>query len=254
MASTGAGANGGNYAPAPIDATPVPPAPVPAPAPPAATNVAASAEIQTELLRVLEVVTSMCDHVIEYLEADRRERVAMLDTLTQLTRALTREAVPPAPIVRERVLGGSMPAGPEPVVVTELPAEPFVIAASLAPEAVEPGIPAPVPGHDPLIDLRDADRLIDLRDAEPRPDEVGIANGSHPTTAVEVRCRFGEGDRWVAGFEIVEVLNGGDPARYRLRRQRDGAVLPQLFEAANIRHIETFEQLTTPDDRRWSRL
>ena len=31
--------------------------------------------------------------------------------------------------------------------------------------------------------------------------------------------------------------------RYRLRRRRDGAVLPELFDASNIRHVETFDEL-----------
>jgi len=62
-------------------------------------------------------------------------------------------------------------------------------------------------------------------------------------TAVEVRGRFG--DRWVDGFEICEVTTTADGPRYRLRRHRDGAVLPELFDAASIRHVETFDQLSS---------
>jgi hypothetical protein len=39
-----------------------------------------------------------------------------------------------------------------------------------------------------------------------------------------------------------------------LRRRKDGVVLPELFDAVNIRHVETFEELTTPRDRHWSRI
>jgi hypothetical protein len=71
-------------------------------------------------------------------------------------------------------------------------------------------------------------------------------------TAVEVRCRFG--DRWVDGFEIFDVVSDQFGVRYRLRRRVDGVVLPELFRATDIRHVETFEELSTASDRRWNRL
>jgi hypothetical protein len=75
-----------------------------------------------------------------------------------------------------------------------------------------------------------------------------------PDTPVEVKCRFG--DRWVDGFEICEVLREGTSVRYRLRRRVDSVVLPELFDASDIRHVETFEELTsTPrQQRQWSSL
>ena len=172
----------------------------------------------SEFLRLLEVVTSMCDHVIEYIEADRVERRLMVETLTQLGHVITEgaataiaaAAVAPsigraldAPTAEsfeahERVIGGSMPAGPE---------------------------------------------------TGPRPTRSGTRSGREPwkpgasamEIAVEVRGRFG--DRWVDGFEICEVMTTPDGPRYRLRRNRDGVVLPELFDATSIRHVETFDQL-----------
>jgi hypothetical protein len=182
--------NSTNWAPPPAEAAaPAPPAPV--------------ADLQAELLKVLEVVTRMCDHVIDYIEADRIERRTMVETLTNLTQALQQPAAtvvasPPALPPVERVVGGSMPAAPE--------------------------------------------RVIDVRD-------------DHDETAVEVRCLFG--DRWVDGFEICEVIkDNGRGIRYRLRRRVDGVVLPELFDAADIRHVETFEELrsTPPQQRHWSPL
>ncbi|HVJ97540.1 MAG TPA: hypothetical protein VNC41_11995, partial [Acidimicrobiia bacterium] len=85
--------------------------------------------------------------------------------------------------------------------------------------------------------------VVDLREPEPVPD-----------TRVEVRCSFGEGERWVDGFEIIDVTDGDDGPMYRLRRQRDGAILPQLFEAASIRHIETFEELGSERKGPWTKL
>jgi len=258
-------ANGAGWAP--------PGAPQAPSTPVAATAATETPAVQTEFLRVLEVVTRMCDHVIEYIEADRAERQLLVESLASMVQTLaeisaantvtiptptpvptpvpTPIPAPPAP-PRERVLGGSMPAGPEPI---------------------------PWRDTDPLIDLREPEPFgnghepeifIDLREPEPfgnghepeifidltRPDldDEMTTPGPSQRTAVEVRCRFGEGERWVGGFEIVDVLSTDDAWKYRLRRQRDGAILPQLFDAASIRHIETFEELVAPDDKRWSRL
>jgi len=183
-------------------------------------SVAPQPETQAEFLRLLEVVTSMCDHVIEYIEADRAERRMMIETLSRLSRTITDGAragiaaasstprIAPTELfeARERLLGGSMPAGPE--------------------------------------------RDIDLRGPEARPepqlqpvltDASSLPTAGSTEIAVEVRGRFG--DRWVDGFEICEVMSTPDGPRYRLRRQRDGVVLPELFDATSIRHIETFDQL-----------
>ena len=56
-------------------------------------------EMPSEFLRLLEVVTSMCDHVIEYIEADRVERRLMVETLTQLGHVIT-EGAPQPRLVR----------------------------------------------------------------------------------------------------------------------------------------------------------
>jgi hypothetical protein len=195
---------------------------VPAAAEPrAATGIGPQPQSQAEFLRLLEVVTSMCDHVIEYIEADRSERRMMIETLTQLSRTISAGAHPagvagpsssprivPTALseARERIVGGSMPAGPTPDIDLR------------APDA------RPEPHRPPV--LTDASSLPAIS----------------TEIAVEVRGRFG--DRWVDGFEICEVTTTPDGPRYRLRRQRDGVVLPELFDATSIRHIETFEQLS----------
>jgi hypothetical protein len=75
--------------------------------------------------------------------------------------------------------------------------------------------------------------------------------------SVEVKCRY-EG-RWVDGFEVCETIHTDAGERYRLRRLIDGTILPELFAAGDIRHVETFEELEpaveVPAPRRiWSRL
>ena len=206
---------------------------------PAAMPATATPEAHAELLRLFAVMTNMCDRVIEYIETDRAERRMMLETLATLGRTLTESAAalaarlvsandaidahviePPEP--RERVVGGSMPAGPEAVIDlrhTPAPSEtaaPPVATVVAAP--IGPAVPAPAPA--------------------PAPTSVMTTE-----IAVEVRGRFG--DRWVDGFEICEVLETPEGPRYRLRRHRDGVVLPELFDATSIRHVETFEQLAT---------
>ncbi len=173
--------------PAPL--APEPAVPTPPPAPPI--------DVSAELIRVLEVVTTMCGHVIGFVEADREERRltmqadreerrAMIEALTLLIGRIGEQpAIAPPP--REHVIGGSMPAGPE--------------------------------------------MVIDLRELE---------------TAREVCCRFG--DQWLDGFEISEKVEDELGVRYRLRRRTDGAVLPELFAPADIRHADAVDATNTFDE------
>jgi hypothetical protein len=84
-------------------------------------------DMASQLTRALERVTTMCDHVIQYVEVDRAERHAMLEA-ERAERRLTLEALgqlvraaggqpPTLPATSspaaERLLGGSMPAGAE---------------------------------------------------------------------------------------------------------------------------------------------
>jgi hypothetical protein len=95
---------------------------------------------------------------------------------------------------------------------------------------------------------------------EPAPTmDIEIDDGRD--VGVQVRCRFG--DRWVDGFEVCETIHTDAGERYRLRRVLDGTILPELFAANDVRHIETFEELEptpAPDSginplrRIWSRL
>ena len=61
---------------------------------------------------MLEVVTRMCDHVIEYIEADRAERRVLVETLGQIALAMSATAAGNGHEPREHVIGGSMTAGP----------------------------------------------------------------------------------------------------------------------------------------------
>jgi hypothetical protein len=60
-----------------------------------------------------------------------------------------------------------------------------------------------------------------------------------PGTRIEVRSRYDR--RWARGFEVDAVLveesveQTDRPARYRVRRRSDGAVLPALFVDDEVR-------------------
>lgn len=262
------------WPPAPVEALLVEPPPAPAPAPepapepasgpasepaPAREVAAPPAMITTaahaELLRLFEVVTNMCDHVIEYIETDRAERRVMLDTMAALGRTLSESAAalaprlagaadtvdarviePPEP--RERVIGGSMPAGPEPFIdLRSAPAAPAPEPADAAPGGY---IHTPAPAVPTTMEtVQNSSTPASTATATP----VAATTIMATEIAVEVRGRFG--DRWVDGFEICEVLETAEGHRYRLRRHRDGVVLPELFDATSIRHVETFDQLAT---------
>jgi hypothetical protein len=56
-----------------------------------------------------------------------------------------------------------------------------------------------------------------------------------PGTRIEVRSRYDR--RWARGFEVDAVVDEASdhPARYRVRRRSDGAVLPALFVDDEVR-------------------
>ena len=72
----------------------------------------------------------------------------------------------------------------------------------------------------------------------PGPNQVGfgaddVDDALVAGSRVQVRTRFD--GTWARGFVVSEtVAHEGGPPRYRLRRISDGAVLPVLFEDADV--------------------
>jgi hypothetical protein len=62
--------------------------------------------------------------------------------------------------------------------------------------------------------------------------EADDPRGDSPSPGDEVRCRFG--DRWVEGFEILEVHSREGRSRCRVRRRSDGSVVRKLFDARDL--------------------
>ncbi len=63
----------------------------------------------------------------------------------------------------------------------------------------------------------------------------------HAGCIVEVRSRFQ--NRWVDGFEIVEVIERDGAERYRLARHADHMELPVLFDASDLRRFDTVDEI-----------
>jgi len=63
----------------------------------------------------------------------------------------------------------------------------------------------------------------------------------HVGCIVEVRSRFQ--NRWVDGFEIVEIVQRDEGERYRLARHADHVDLPALFEACDLRPLDVVGEI-----------
>jgi hypothetical protein len=93
---------------------------------------------------------------------------------------------------------------------------PHVIAAAVEPDT--PDMP------DATIDLTE-EMIADL--------PLAPATRRERPLACEVHLQFG--DRWINGFQIEETIRSGEMTQFRLRRQVDGWVLPELFDESEVR-------------------
>jgi hypothetical protein len=161
------------------------------------------AERDVHLTTTLDRLGAVCTTLSERIEADREERRELVQTISALAGALiARGEAAPA-----QVLGGSI----------------------FGTDATER-----------TIDLDDdADRspgaTLDLFAVEVGADDKAngaAADDGAPVAGDEVRCRFG--DRWVEGFEVLEVHSRQGRARYRVRRRADGSIVRKLFEANDL--------------------
>ena len=62
-----------------------------------------------------------------------------------------------------------------------------------------------------------------------------------PGCIVEVRSRFQ--NRWVDGFEVVEIVEHDGIERYRLARHADHVQLPVLFDACDLRPLDVVDEI-----------
>jgi hypothetical protein len=99
----------------------------------------------------------------------------------------------------------------------------------------EPTRPTPVPTPQP----QSAERVVGGSVDAGTPPNVALDafEDFKPNVSVRVKCATENGEAWVEGFEIVDVLPDPDNPAYHLRRKRDGVVLPTAFAAADIRRV-----------------
>lgn len=103
-----------------------------------------------------------------------------------------------------------------------------VIGGTIDPETIDVSAIEP-----PTVDVV-ADRTEDA------PVELAVG------VVVEVRSRFQ--NRWVDGFEVVEVVVQGGVERYRLARHADHVQLPALFDAADLRPFDVVDEIVIEPD------
>jgi hypothetical protein len=156
-----------------------------------------------QLTNTLAQLSTVCTTLVDRIESDREERRELVQTITALAAAVIGRAEPPA----GHLVGGSVFGDPD-------------IRVDGRTEH-DDAVPA-------TIDLV-AEVVDDVHDSngEGRPDNAAV-----PAPGDEVRCRFG--DRWVEGFEILEVHSREGRARCRVRRRSDGSVVRKLFEANDL--------------------
>lgn len=77
------------------------------------------------------------------------------------------------------------------------------------------------------------DTTIDLTEEMIADLPVAPATRQERPLDCEVHLQFG--DRWITGFQIEETIRSGDITQFRLRRQVDGWVLPELFDESEVR-------------------
>ena len=167
-----------------------------------------------ELMRVLADVASANTELRMQLEHDQSNRASLSRAMDRLTMFIAAPPIPPAiplplppPIPPAdhgagTIIGGSVHPTREPNdVVEDTPSPP-----------------------DATIDLT-AELIADL--------PVAPATRAERPLECEVHLQFG--DRWITGFQIEETIRDGDVTQFRLRRQVDGWVLPELFDESEVR-------------------
>ncbi|MEO6468382.1 MAG: hypothetical protein ABIP21_04720 [Acidimicrobiia bacterium] len=111
-----------------------------------------------------------------------------------------------------------------PVIAATAPASGVVPSADQGAGTILGGSVDPAHAPDTTIDLTD-ELMAEL--------PVAPATRREQPLACEVHLQFG--DRWIDGFQIEETIHTGELTQFRLRRQVDGWVLPELFDESEVR-------------------
>ena len=169
----------------------------------------AMARRDVELLSALTQVAAVNERLRLQLSADHTQQ-------TRLVRSIDRLAM----FLAAPVINGTTP--------TPLPPAADDGAGKILGGSIDPSLGS---FREPERDARDA--TIDLTDEIMADLPVAPATREERPLACEVHLQFG--DRWIDGFQIEETIHTGDLTQFRLRRQVDGWVLPELFDESEVR-------------------
>ncbi|MEP6623855.1 MAG: hypothetical protein ABJC79_05395 [Acidimicrobiia bacterium] len=159
-----------------------------------------------ELLRALFDIAAVNTDLRKQLEIEQSNRA-------DLTRAIDRLAM----FAAAPALPRTIDIGP--TVPTADHGAGSIIGGSIVPGEI--GVDEPASG------------TIDLT-TEPAVD-LPVAPSTRAETPLECEVHLQFGDRWINGFQIEETIRSGNVTQFRLRRQVDGWVLPELFDETEVR-------------------
>lgn len=168
-----------------------------------------------ELISALTRVANACDRLQLHVEVEHAGQAQLMRAVDRIGLFLTAPpiitlpAASPAPAAANQgagsVIGGSV--------------DPSRAATALADTPLNPSADAD----------REPDTTIDLTADLP----IAPATRAEQPLDCEVHLQFG--DRWIDGFQIEETIRTGNVTQFRLRRQVDGWILPELFDECEVR-------------------
>ena len=193
----------------------------------------AMARRDVELLSALTQVAAVNERLRLQLSTDHTQQtrlVRSIDRLAMFLAAPVVAAIAPAAVVvpsadqgAGTILGGSVDPA---LAANDAP-------ASTSDRTVEPSSVIAGPTSRADLGALATDATIDLTDELMAELPVAPATRQEQPLACEVHLQFG--DRWIDGFQIEETIHTGDLTQFRLRRQVDGWVLPELFDESEVR-------------------
>ncbi len=194
----------------------------------------AMARRDIELLSALTQVAAVNERLRLQLSTDHTQQtrlVRSIDRLAMFLAAPVVAAIAPAAIVvppadqgAGTILGGSV----DPALASN-----DAPASTGSSTGDRTGDPSAANAETTELSAHATDSTIDLTDELMAELPVAPATRKEQPLACEVHLQFG--DRWIDGFQIEETIHSGDLTQFRLRRQVDGWVLPELFDESEVR-------------------
>ncbi len=155
-----------------------------------------------ELLRALFEIAAVNTELRKQLEIEQTHRSDLTRAIDRLAMFVAAPALTPTIDIGPRVAAADQGAG-------------SIIGGTIDPGTIDTS----------LTDAGTIDLTADLP----------IAPSTRAERPLECEVHLQFGDRWINGFQIEETIRDGDVTQFRLRRQVDGWVLPELFDETEVR-------------------